>query len=62
MRMTEWRKSSYSAAQTDCVEIGRGIGIRDSKTSGHLLVSASAWSAFLVGVKSGLDGHRTMAR
>lgn len=60
--MVDWRKSSYSAGQTECVEIGRGIGIRDSKTSGHLLVSASAWSAFLAAVKSGLDGDRTVAR
>jgi hypothetical protein len=52
--MVAWRKSSYSAAQQACVEIGRGIGIRDSKTSGHLPVCASAWSAFLVAVKSGL--------
>jgi hypothetical protein len=52
--MVAWRKSSYSASQQACVEIGRGVGIRDSKTSGHLPVSASAWSAFLATVKSGL--------
>jgi len=52
--MVVWRKSSYSA-QTECVEVGRGVGIRDSKTSGQLSVGASAWSAFLVAVKS--DGQ-----
>lgn len=50
--MANWRKSSYSAGQTECVEVGRGVGIRDSKTSGYLPVSASAWLAFLVAVKS----------
>lgn len=50
--MVVWRKSTYSAAQQACVEVGRGIGIRDSKASGYLPVSASAWSVFLVAVKS----------
>lgn len=48
-----WRKSSYSANAMDCVEIGRGIGIRDSKAPmSHLKVSTDAWSAFLRTVKS----------
>lgn len=46
--MLRWRKSSYSATQTDCVEVGHGIGIRDSKApTTHLPVSDKAWSAFL---------------
>lgn len=46
--MTEWRKSSYSPTGNDCVEIGHGVGIRDSKAPAvHLPVSATAWSAFL---------------
>ncbi|MET8761973.1 DUF397 domain-containing protein [Lentzea sp. NPDC004782] len=46
--MATWRKSSYSANSSDCVEIGRGIGIRDSKApTTHLPVSDEAWSAFL---------------
>jgi hypothetical protein len=46
--MTTWRKSSYSASGDDCVEVGRGVGIRDSKAPAtHLPVSANAWSAFL---------------
>jgi hypothetical protein len=46
--MTTWRKSSYSPTGDDCVEIGRGVGIRDSKAPAtHLPVSAEAWSAFL---------------
>lgn len=46
--MTEWRKSSYSGDGDNCVEIGRGVGIRDSKAPAtHLPVSAAAWRAFL---------------
>ncbi|GGU84720.1 DUF397 domain-containing protein [Lentzea flava] len=46
--MTNWRKSSYSGDGDNCVEIGRGVGIRDSKApTTHLPVSADAWSAFL---------------
>ncbi|MCR3747287.1 DUF397 domain-containing protein [Lentzea californiensis] len=51
--MSTWRKSSYSVNQSDCVEVGRGVGIRDSKApSTHLPVSDKAWSAFLTEVKS----------
>ncbi|MFD9702750.1 DUF397 domain-containing protein [Lentzea sp. NPDC059081] len=46
--MTNWRKSSYSPDASDCVEVGRGVGIRDSKApTAHVPVSAEAWSAFL---------------
>lgn len=46
--MTNWRKSSYSGDSNNCVEIGTGVGIRDSKAPAtHLPVSAQAWSAFL---------------
>jgi hypothetical protein len=51
--MAKWRKSSHSPDANDCVEIGRGIGIRDSKAPvTHLPVSAEAWSAFLDVVKA----------
>ncbi|MDX8036824.1 DUF397 domain-containing protein, partial [Lentzea sp. BCCO 10_0856] len=46
--MTAWRKSSYSGSGDNCVEVGRSVGIRDSKApSTHIPVSANAWSAFL---------------
>ncbi|MDX3663540.1 DUF397 domain-containing protein [Streptomyces sp. ID05-26A] len=46
--MTNWRKSSYSGDSNNCVEVGHGVGIRDSKApSTFLPVSANAWSAFL---------------
>ncbi|WP_086661756.1 DUF397 domain-containing protein [Lentzea kentuckyensis] len=51
--MSVWRKSSYSANSNDCVEVGRRIGIRDSKApAAHLPVSAEAWSAFIRRVKT----------
>jgi hypothetical protein len=46
--MTVWRKSTYSGDGDNCVEIGHGVGIRDSKApTTHLRVSADAWSALL---------------
>lgn len=46
--MTAWRKSSYSGSGDNCVEVGRSVGIRDSKAPAtHIPVSADAWSAFL---------------
>ena len=46
--MTTWRKSSYSGSSDNCVEVGRRVGIRDSKAPAtHVPVSADAWSAFL---------------
>jgi hypothetical protein len=51
--MTTWRKSSYSGSSDNCVEVGRNVGIRDSKAPvTRLLVSHAAWSAFLDAVKS----------
>jgi len=50
--MSMWRKSSYSPVD-NCVEVGRGVGIRDSKAPAtHLPVSGKAWSAFLTEVKT----------
>ncbi|WP_082114499.1 DUF397 domain-containing protein [Lentzea aerocolonigenes] len=50
--MTTWRKSSYSGTASDCVEVGRGVGIRDSKApTTHLALSDNAWSAFLTQIK-----------
>lgn len=50
--MSDWRKSSYSPEASDCVEIGHGIGIRDSKAPAcHLQVTPESWDAFLRLVK-----------
>jgi hypothetical protein len=49
--MAEWRKSSYSANASDCVEVATGTGIRDSKApAARIEVGVAAWSAFLAEV------------
>lgn len=47
-----WRKSSYSAGETNCVEVAPLPGttsVRDSENrdSGSLSVSRAAWTAFI---------------
>ncbi|WP_326569605.1 DUF397 domain-containing protein [Amycolatopsis rhabdoformis] len=51
----EWRKSSYSGANNNCVEAAvtaAGAGIRDTKdrAAGHLTATRDGWSAFLAEV------------
>lgn len=53
-----WRKSSFSAGQTNCVEFrpaADGVQVRDSKNpdAGVLDYTASEWQAFIDGVKNG---------
>ncbi|MFI2235392.1 DUF397 domain-containing protein [Streptomyces chrestomyceticus] len=55
-----WRKSTYSGGQGECLEIAAGlppcspVPIRDSKRPDgpHLLFSAPAWAAFLAAVRA----------
>ncbi|WP_243791809.1 DUF397 domain-containing protein [Saccharopolyspora gloriosae] len=53
-----WRKSSYSASQGDCVEVGaldsRHVGVRDTKARelGYLRVSLKNWQGFLGRIKT----------
>lgn len=54
----EWRKSSYSGTQSNCVEVGRSrevVGIRDTKDreGGHLAVPVSRFLDFIGAVKDG---------
>jgi hypothetical protein len=58
--MLNWRKSSYSGGQGNCVEVGTTAtgsvaGIRDSKSPerGYLAVEPEAFGAFLADVKWG---------
>ncbi|GAA3727750.1 DUF397 domain-containing protein [Salinactinospora qingdaonensis] len=51
----KFRKSSYSAGASECVEVAAlpfGAAMRDSKHSelGHLTFDASEWRAFLAEV------------
>ncbi|MFD4346273.1 DUF397 domain-containing protein [Streptomyces coelicoflavus] len=51
-----WHKSSYSAANNECVEVAHAaahVTIRDTKTSGQsgLTVSADAFALFVTGLK-----------
>ncbi|MGK4582699.1 DUF397 domain-containing protein [Kitasatospora sp. HPMI-4] len=54
-----WRKSSFSGAQSNCVEVADGVPgvvpVRDSKDphGPALVFPADAWSAFVAGVKEG---------
>jgi Domain of unknown function (DUF397) len=58
-KSSSWRKSSYSAANGDCVEVGRladsRIGVRDSKDASAAALSPTlaGWRAFIGEVKRG---------
>ena len=56
----DWRKSSWSAYNGDCVEFapleGNRVGVRDTKDSGQgpiLVFNRSEWEAFVLGAKNG---------
>jgi hypothetical protein len=54
----DWRKSSYSGGQGNCVEVAPlrdGVAVRDSKNpSGPVLrFGADAWQVFVASVKAG---------
>ena len=57
-----WRKSSYSSAQGNCVEVclsePGAVAVRDSKDQAglELVVGDRAWSAFVLAVKQGEFG------
>jgi hypothetical protein len=57
----KWRKSSYSANASDCVELAvhnEQTAIRDTKnrTGGSLSIAASQWLRFLETIKDGEPG------
>jgi hypothetical protein len=58
LRRAEWRKSSYSANGSSCVEVATNvpgiIAVRDSKDSEgpELVFTPDQWTAFLAGVRA----------
>ncbi|MFD4904779.1 DUF397 domain-containing protein [Kitasatospora purpeofusca] len=57
--MKQWRKSSYSNGQGDCIEVADGLSdivpVRDSKDphGPTLAFSTTAWSSFLAAIRTG---------
>jgi len=55
----QWRKSSFSSANGQCVEVAINlpgvVAVRDSKApeAATLVISAAEWQAFVTGVKHG---------
>ncbi|GAA1795078.1 DUF397 domain-containing protein [Luedemannella flava] len=56
----DWRKSTRSGNQGDCVEVASAaghalVGVRDSKRpdAGELIFSTGSWGAFIAAVKAG---------
>jgi hypothetical protein len=60
----EWRKSSFSGAAQNCVEVAGNlpgiVAIRDSKNPDGpaLVVSRTRWDAFVAAIKAGEPGLR----
>jgi hypothetical protein len=53
--MNDWRKSSYSGADNNCVEVRRDLNaVRDSKNPGPMLrIERDSWLRFLGTVRQG---------
>ncbi|MFJ7249602.1 DUF397 domain-containing protein [Kitasatospora sp. NPDC098652] len=61
MRKSEWQKSSYSGASSECVEVraaGRAVELRESD-EGHLILhtTPAALAALLHGIKADEFDH-----
>ncbi|PKW14119.1 DUF397 domain-containing protein [Saccharopolyspora spinosa] len=57
VEVAHWRKSTRSASQSNCVEVGAGtdvVGVRDTKDrdGGTLAFQSQAWASFLAAVKA----------
>lgn len=54
----QWRKSSRSNGQYECIEVAKLLGataVRDSKdpTGSALMFTTAEWSAFTTGIRTG---------
>jgi hypothetical protein len=62
----DWRKSSYSLANTNCVEAARladgHVAVRDSQAAGGLVlrVRPQAWMAFTARLRQRLQANRNL--
>jgi len=62
LRRAEWRKSTYSANSSTCVEVARNlpgiVAVRDSKDPAgpRLIFTPAEWSAFTAAVRDGQFG------
>lgn len=57
-RFTNWKKSSRSADQGNCVEVAvtpEAVGVRDTKdrAAGHVTVTRTNWQRFVSQIKEG---------
>lgn len=56
MQTARWRTSSYSTANSNCVEVAvaERVGVRDTKNreAGQLTVSREAWQGVLAAVRT----------
>lgn len=57
-RRTAWRKSTYSGAGNQCVEVGGtpdGVVVRDSRRPGgaRLAITRTAWASLVAEVSAG---------
>ena len=59
VNFTHWHKSSYSAPDGECIEVGRStqgdVGMRDTKQGGDgpvLSFTRSEWAALMQAVRS----------
>ncbi|MFJ2777950.1 DUF397 domain-containing protein [Kitasatospora sp. NPDC087315] len=62
--ITQWRKSSHSNGQGDCIEVADGVPntvpVRDSKDPDGpaLAFSTDSWQSFVAGIRAGdFPGH-----
>ena len=54
--ITNWRKSTRSGPQANCVKVGTAtglVGVRDSKASHGPVLAVRSWTSFLAEIRTG---------